>query len=226
MPDKKTILKMYNDWGSKYDDLIYGIHRSHHGVDVAKLLGVKSSDVVVELGCGTGRILLDLLKKTKKVTGVDFSKEMLKEAEKKCNAKLFLSDITKTSFKNNYFDKAISILVADHIPEISKLYKEAYRILKKGGMFLIDDFSPFLQTGVLDYARTDSKWVDYVRPKAHKLFEFRSLEEHVDIAQKVGFKIEKILPVKIGPAIKQLFSPYSYKEYKGNYYAYFLLLKK
>lgn len=99
----------------------------------------KASGKVLDLGSGSGRHLYKI--KDGKMYLVDFSKEMLKLAEKRAkekniDAEFFVSDISKLPFENEFFDYAICIS-ALHCVEgeenREKAVKEIYRVLKKGG---------------------------------------------------------------------------------------------
>jgi alkylated DNA repair protein alkB homolog 8 len=100
---------------------------------------VKEGEVVLDLGCGNGRFS-SYLEKTKYV-GIDFSKGMIKEAEKRFPEKKFLTgDAFNLPFEENYFDKVYSIAVIHQIPShkyrLQALF-EIKRVLKKGGMVFL-----------------------------------------------------------------------------------------
>ena len=87
---------------------------------------------ILDIGCGSGRYCLELLKLNKKVTGIDFSDSMIKIAERYCekhnnNSRFIVDDYLKCNFKEK-FDAAILIGFMDYIqkPEIllSKLSKD------------------------------------------------------------------------------------------------------
>lgn len=73
--------------------------------------------------------------------GVDISKEVVKLARKnfskRVNAKNFIvGDVRNLPFKNNYFDVVFSFGTIEHIRENEQAVKEAYRVLKPGGIFI------------------------------------------------------------------------------------------
>lgn len=73
--------------------------------------------------------------------GVDISKEVVKLARKKfakrTDIKKFkVGDIRKLPFKDNYFDIIVSLGTIEHIRENALAVKEAYRVLKPGGIFV------------------------------------------------------------------------------------------
>lgn len=103
-----------------------------------KALGKKGS--VLDLGCGAGvPVARFLVAKGNAVTGIDFSKEMVKLARKNVpRAKFILGDITKMRFKSDSFDGAISFYAIIHIPRKKHegIYKNLRKILKPDGLIL------------------------------------------------------------------------------------------
>ncbi|MDP2672568.1 MAG: class I SAM-dependent methyltransferase [Nanoarchaeota archaeon] len=99
----------------------------------------KTSGKVLDLGSGSGRHLVKI--KDGKMYLVDFSKEMLKLAEKKSkkekiNAEFKQANIWEIPYEDEFFDYAICIS-ALHCVETSeqreKVIRELYRVLKNGG---------------------------------------------------------------------------------------------
>ncbi len=97
---------------------------------------------VIDLGCGAGiPVAKFLIRKGYKVTGIDFSKDMLALAKKKVpKAKFIEMDITKMKFKPDSFDSAISFYAMIHIPRQKHvgIYKKLHKILKPYAMVLVN----------------------------------------------------------------------------------------
>lgn len=94
-----------------------------------------TSKNTLNLGCGTGRFM-EYCK-----TGIDFSQEMLKVAEKNYpEGEYFLGSADTTPFDNNQFDAVICFHVLMHIDpsETKAIFREVNRILKPGGVFIFD----------------------------------------------------------------------------------------
>ena len=99
---------------------------------------------VLELACGTGRLLVPFLKEGVQIDGVDASEEMLEICKKKIEAdglksNLYLQDIAELKLPKNY--KAIFIsggsfqLVADFERAFNTM-KTVYNHLLPGGKFV------------------------------------------------------------------------------------------
>ena len=105
----------------------------------------KKSDVVLDVGCGDGRLTSLIASRAKKVIGVDHQEYPLKfgrlifEKLKIKNAIFKARDMTQLKFKDESFDKVACFDVIEHIPReiAAKGIKEMARVLKVGGSFYL-----------------------------------------------------------------------------------------
>ncbi|MFH8093007.1 MAG: class I SAM-dependent methyltransferase [Candidatus Aenigmatarchaeota archaeon] len=97
------------------------------------------NEVVLDVGCGSGRFIRLLSSLVKEIHGIDISEEALKIAKnmKIKNASLKKGSALKIPYGNNFFDKVICIDVIEHIRDDEKVLKEIKRVLKKGGEGII-----------------------------------------------------------------------------------------
>jgi len=102
----------------------------------------KQKGNVLDLGSGSGRHLTKI--KNGEMFLVDFSKEMLRLAEKKAKkkkikAKFKVADIAKLPFEDNLFNAAIAISSIHCTPknQHKKIVKELYRVMKSKAKALI-----------------------------------------------------------------------------------------
>lgn len=116
---------------------------------VIDLLDLKSEEGLLDIGCGTGSLLILAKEKYShiKMVGVDIDPKVLSIARKKSQAAKLEIEFLETSsgklpFDNASFNVIVSSLVFHHLPTNVKkqTIEEIYRILKKGGRFLLADF--------------------------------------------------------------------------------------
>ena len=116
-------------------------------VVLSKVLRNKGKIKVLDVACGTGRMLPVVFNANKNINyyGLDSSKEMtahLKEKANKMKVKvnLEIGDATKTPFKDNEFDVVFSYHLLWHLPKDvqEKVLKEMLRVTKKGGVIVFD----------------------------------------------------------------------------------------
>ena len=168
--------------------------------DIIEALDLKNRDRILDLGCGTGYylFLLSSLPLKLNLVGLDNDKNALKEAKQNLNKniKFVLNNSEKLPFKDKSFDKVVASEVLEHIYDDQAAIKEVFRILKKGGKFVISTPSinyPFfwdpinwilqrLFTTHIKAGFFSGIWFGHVR-----LYEKQDLEKKFT---KAGFKIQ------------------------------------
>ena len=98
---------------------------------------------VLDVGCGTGRLTLELAKHGAKAWGVDPSPEMLAEAKRRIGrrAGVKLGRAEELPFKDGWFERAVLRLVLQHV-ERGRALSELQRVLVPGGRMVIATFFP------------------------------------------------------------------------------------
>ena len=102
---------------------------------------LKKNSIILDLGCGWCWHWRDIHKIRPDITivAIDFIKENFEHAKKilsKKSLKQFYfihDDIHNINFNNNIFDSIWTVQVFQHIPNLTKVLKEAHRVLKVGG---------------------------------------------------------------------------------------------
>lgn len=97
---------------------------------------------IADMGCGSGAFTSYIMKayKNARIIGVDISKGCIDRAKRDFGEIEFaIDDVEKTKFKNDSFDVVWYSGILHHFPDFSKVAKEAFRILKPGGLFFSYD---------------------------------------------------------------------------------------
>ncbi|WP_099208721.1 class I SAM-dependent methyltransferase [Urinicoccus timonensis] len=107
-------------------------------------LKIDQEDTILDLGCGGGRNIEYFLAKANKVYGMDhsgmsvkMSREINKEAIESGRCEISLGDVKSLPFKDESIDIVTAFETIYFWEDIVECFKEIYRVLKKGGQFLI-----------------------------------------------------------------------------------------
>ncbi len=166
------------------------------------LAKIKKGDIVLDLGSGAGFDVFLAAKKVGEkgnVIGVDFSEEMVKKARQNAekynykNVEFRVGDIEKLPLGDNSIDVIISNCVINLAPNKEKVFKESYRVLKKGGRMFVSDI--VLLRELSEEQKKDEKLIsgcvagasqkqDYINLIKGVGFEVRILSEDKDISKR------------------------------------------
>ncbi|AFZ23690.1 methylase involved in ubiquinone/menaquinone biosynthesis [Cylindrospermum stagnale PCC 7417] len=106
---------------------------------MAAILPAKDS-TILEIGCGNGGSAT-YIDECKEYIGTDLSEVAVSQANiaysKKQNFKFIAMDAMKLEFEENRFDVVIAREVIEHLPNPIDCIKEAFRVLKSGGIFVV-----------------------------------------------------------------------------------------
>lgn len=109
---------------------------------------INEGNAVLDLGSGAGNdcfVARTLTGESGKVTGLDFTEEMLAKANINLgktgfkNIDFIKGDIENMPLPNNSFDVVISNCVLNLVPDKKKAFSEIHRVLNNGGHFCISD---------------------------------------------------------------------------------------
>ena len=142
----------YVDAGARYYDASEGRMRGDSG-DISFYLELAraSGGPVLELGCGSGRVLLPIAREGIPVTGLDVSPEMLDELRRKdppSNLDVVECGMESFDFGSRRFRLIFSGFRAiQHLEKVEDqvaCVERAYRHLEPGGVFAFDVSAPWL----------------------------------------------------------------------------------
>ena len=132
--------QLYQEWAATYDDRSNPLVEAE-GKVLAGIIGDVAGKKILDLGCGTGRHAILLAKAGAKVTGVDFSDEMLAVARSNSTGLeiTFLNAELGALPLEDPFDLVLCSLVLSHVPDLNPVMKEMARLTRPGGRIIITD---------------------------------------------------------------------------------------
>ena len=169
---------------------------------IRKLLP-KRMEKFADIGGGYGRLANEYLKRAHKVIIFDYSKTELEQAKEIYGDKIETraGDIYKSPFKDDELDGLMMIRVTHHLKDMDKALAELYRVLKPGGVAVIEvankrtlpKMARFV-TGRSKVNPFDKKVANYKEIAKNGFFNYhpKYVEE---LFEKTGFKCEKVLSV-------------------------------
>ena len=143
------------------------------------------------------------MKRARKVYIFDYSKSELKQAKEIYGDKIETKagDIYKLPFKDNELDGLMMVRVTHHLKYMDKAIAELYRVLKPGGVAVIEVANkrtlPKIERFITRRSKVnpfDKKVANYKEISADGFYNYhpKYVEE---IFRKTGFKQEKVLSV-------------------------------
>jgi ubiquinone/menaquinone biosynthesis C-methylase UbiE len=185
-----NVQQSYNYWAEQYDTNDNKT-RDLEAIALRKTLSNISFDTVLEVGCGTGKNTVWLLEKTKQVTAIDLSEEMLAKAKQKISSphvQFLQADITiGWTFTNQLYDLVSFSLVLEHIQDLDHIFNEVAAKLKGGGYVYIGELHPFKQ-----YTGTKARF--NIEDGQHVVTCYNHhISEFIQSAKKFG-----MMPIDIG----------------------------
>ncbi len=126
-----------------YDSNLGPLLFDPHAEDLSRRIKNEKIVSVLELACGTGRLTQYIRKKVTgaKIFATDINPDMLAVGKKKIsdiNIEWNAVDMQDIPFEDSSFDLVISQFGLMFVPDKVKAYKEIYRVLKPGGIFLFN----------------------------------------------------------------------------------------
>jgi demethylmenaquinone methyltransferase/2-methoxy-6-polyprenyl-1,4-benzoquinol methylase len=218
---KSENLVMFNQIAKRYDlmnrIISLGLDRSWRKAAV-KLLLRQDMDLVLDIGCGTADLALDIAKvsSVSRIIGIDPSFNMLKEGHRKMDAaflrdriSLTVGDATILPFGSEVFDGIVLGFVIRNVEQRRLALLEMVRVLRPGGRLVILElgipknaffsFCHRIHTRTLvplaAAAFADKGAYGYL---IHSVEAFPSPEFFVEEMRTAGFQDAAFLPLTLG----------------------------
>lgn len=159
---------------------------------------------VLDVACGTGDMVMELLRQGCSVTGVDLSKEMLAIAKQKApQAEYSLADAERLPFGEASFDAVTCAFGVRNFVHLEQGLSEMLRVLKPGGRMVILELatpdSSLIRPFYNLYTRRIIPWLGQRLAGSREAYTYlpRSIERFpkgdafLQLIQNSGFRIQK-----------------------------------
>lgn len=202
---KKKVISDYNGYDYKkifWEDADRAYEDQADRMAIRKLLPVKMENFV-DIAGGYGRLADEYIHRAKKATVFDYSKTELKQAKELYGDKIHTKagDIYDLPFKEGEFDALMMIRATHHFKDMQKVSDGLYRILKPGGVAVIEVANKKTLPRMVRYwiKKTDINPFDRSVANLTEISKDGFFNYHPkyieEIFTKSGFKIEKVLSV-------------------------------
>jgi len=122
-----------------------GVHRLRIAKDIITEYADGKTLKILDVGCGGGKLCVELAKRGHTVHGIDQSYQMLtlsrqlihEQLGKSNNIKLSYGNFESRTFKKNHYDVIVALGVIGYIKDKKSLFTLAKQSLKPGGLLII-----------------------------------------------------------------------------------------
>lgn len=163
----------------------------HWGETIQEIINLskKSGRNILEIGCGSGFLCLELARHKLDVTGIDVSSKSIKSAldyKKKLNEKLKLSYLSMDANDINKLKKKYNSIIffrsLHHFKDYKKIINLSHKILEENGQLII--FEPFRKNFSIEaatYSFLIRNLVDnFAGKKNKKKFSIQSIDKEIN----------------------------------------------
>lgn len=146
--EQKT--RLFDRWAPAYDCLLTTIFYQAIHRRLLSYVILPDSALVLDLGCGTGKLLHRLAERYPQLQGLglDLSPEMLRQARRhnQHHPRLFFcpGNAEMLPAAQDQFDAVFNTISFLHYPDPQRVFDQVARVLKAQGHFYLADYSPLL----------------------------------------------------------------------------------
>jgi ubiquinone/menaquinone biosynthesis C-methylase UbiE/uncharacterized protein YbaR (Trm112 family) len=149
-PSQKSEMETRDAQAINYSDLAKRLRGPAEVSSVKRRLRPSRGDIILDLGCGVGRLTGEVANHCRKTVCADFSHQSLKVLRANCKAwhiDNYFSvqcDASLSPFRDSLFDKVLLADVLQHLPSDNlrrRTLQGICRVMKENGLFVIDVYN-------------------------------------------------------------------------------------
>ncbi len=139
---------LFDRWAGFYDLTLTSVFYQAVHRRLLDSIQLPAQPYVLDLGCGTGKLLNRLADHQKDLTGlgIDLSPDMIAQAQGANQVperiQYHVGNAVALSLEDQHFDAVFNTITFLHYPEPEQVLAEVRRVLKPGGRYYLADFAP------------------------------------------------------------------------------------
>src|SRR3990167_4334418 len=133
-----------NDWQSKATDQSYNAIDNRHNAVMSVINEMRNINTFLDIGCGTGQLVIQVARKQIEAHGIDFANEMINNCEKNkikscVEAKFECISFFDATLKKNYYDviSAQGFIEYITLDQLEHFFEMGWAALKEGGSLVV-----------------------------------------------------------------------------------------
>lgn len=202
--------KYAKDYASAIDGNIYNAH--YDRPSLMSLISGNEFERCLDMGCGPGAYIDSLKLVCRNIVGIDQSEEFIKIlSEKFPSVKSYCHDLNQDLIEaDDTFDLVISPLAIHYIKDLTKLFSEVNRVMKKDGVFAFSTHHPivdFQDSNSGDYFECEKltqDWNTLGDKTTEVTFYRRSMSEILNSLFQSGFVVDGFSEGKVDECVKEI----------------------
>jgi len=134
--------KFWDRLAHNYDKPSTDSNQSHNKTVEKIIKYIESNDIVLDYGCATGSIAIEIANNVKKIYGIDISSKMIQAAKSKAkenkieNASFAQTTVFNEKYKKESFDVILAFNVLHLLEDAHKVIQRINELLKPGGLII------------------------------------------------------------------------------------------
>ena len=203
------VKETFDKWAENGKAEIMEVEHGKNALRFLKSIYFEKPFTFLDVGCGNGWVIRKITqeKNCKKAIGIDKSKKMIKQANKKKisnKEKFIITDIQSWKY-NGKFDYVFSMESLYYVDSIEESLKKIFKMLKPGGQF-------FCGTDFYTENKSTKKWTKIMNVQMH----LHSKREWKEFFKNAGFKTKT----------KQIKNPKGNEKWKREFGTLFIIGQK
>ncbi|MDO9630128.1 MAG: class I SAM-dependent methyltransferase [Acholeplasmataceae bacterium] len=162
----------------------------------------KNTDLIIDAGCGSGYLLLELLSHGHEAIGIDIDSSMLSIALDKLRNNRLETNLYEHDLRNPFGAEADVIIamfdVANYFKGVKKVFKNIYQALYEGGRFIFDIYKIEVLKDYKDYIEIEEEPIAYawkIETQKNLMKHYVEFQGEIDIVTQYVYDLDYYLTI-------------------------------